>query len=270
MESVKTTAVTISTVAIVGHGLIGGSIALALRSRAPGTRVIPLDRDDSLPAAAEADLVILSAPVRANIENLRTLRPVISSRTLITDTGSTKVGIVSEGADLRFVGGHPVAGATTSGAESARADLFVGRRWILTPGDGGTQEDVNVLSVFVQSLGAVPQIMGADEHDRLFAYLSHLPQLTISALMHVIGEAVGRDGLAFAGSGLHDSTRLASSAPTMWRDILADNHPNLAGAIDALIGVLQTLRSDISGDELAHVFESARRARSAIEATEQH
>jgi prephenate dehydrogenase len=270
MESVEKTPLTISTVAIVGHGLIGGSIALAVRSRAHGIRVIPLDRDDSLSAAAEADLVILSAPVRANIENLRTLRPVISSRTLITDTGSTKVGIVSQAAGMRFIGGHPVAGATTSGAESARPDLFNGRRWILTPGDGGTQEDVNVLSAFVESLGAVPQTMDADEHDRLFAYLSHLPQLTISALMHVIGEAVGRDGLAFAGPGLHDSSRLASSAPTMWRDILADNHTNLAGAIDALIGVLQTLRSDISGDELAHVFESARRARSAIEATEQH
>lgn len=250
-------------VAIVGHGLIGGSIALALGSRAPDVRVITLDRDDPPSAAADADLIILSAPIRANIENLRTLRPLVSSRTLITDTGSTKTSILREASGLRFIGGHPVAGLAASGRDSAREDLFAGRLWILTPLETASREDIVRVHDLVELLGATPTVMTADEHDRLFAYVSHLPQLTISALMHVIGEAVGRDGLAFAGPGLRDSSRLATSAPDIWREIAADNHDNLVDALDALIGVLQTLRNDVSGEDLTHIFESARRAKAA-------
>lgn len=259
--------VTIASVAIVGHGLIGGSIARALRSRAPTLHVVALDRDDPLGTAADADLVILSAPVRANIQNLRTLRPLLSNRTLITDTGSTKSAIVAEGEGMRFIGGHPIAGSALSGNDAAHPDLFAGHRWILTPTDAAARDDLSSLRAFIESLGAEPLMMQAEEHDRLFAYLSHLPQLTVSALMHVIGDAVGRDGLALAGPGLRDSARLASSSPDIWRDIVADNHANIAHALDALIGVLQSLRGSISGEELTDVFESARRARAALDAS---
>ena len=255
------------SVAIIGHGLIGGSIALALRSRTPDVRVITLDRDDSLGPAVDADLIVLAAPVRANLQNVRALGPLVSSRTLITDTGSTKAAIVQAASGLRFIGGHPIAGGTGSGREAASPDLFAGRRWALTP-ENGSREDVTALAGFVESLGAEPWVIDADEHDRLFAYVSHLPQLAISALMHLVGESVGKDGLALAGPGLHDSTRLASSDPAIWRDIVSDNHTNIAAAVDALIRVLQGLRNDISGEDLVHVFESARRSRAALESEE--
>jgi prephenate dehydrogenase len=253
------------SVAIIGHGLIGGSLALALGSRTPEVRVITLDRGDSLAPAAEADLVVLSAPGRANIENLRILRPIISARALLTDTGSTKSSMLLEAAGLRFIGGHPVAGLAASGRDAARGDLFVGQRWILTPAGSTSGEDLAALQQFVTSLGAIPALMSGADHDRLFAYVSHLPQMAISALVHVIGQSIGRDGLAFAGPGLRDSSRLAASPPDIWRDIAADNRDNLAAALDTLIAALQTLRNDVSGEELTETFESARRSRAALE-----
>lgn len=253
------------SVAIIGHGLIGGSIELALRSRTPGVRIVTLDRGDALGSAADADLVVLSAPVGANLHNLQALRPLLSSRTLITDTGSTKSCILAAAEGLRFVGGHPVAGLAAPGRDAAQADLFDGRRWIFTPTDTTSVEDLAALQQFVASLGAIPTLMSGADHDRLFAYVSHLPQMTISALMHVVGQAIGRDGLAFAGPGLRDSSRLAASPPDIWRDIAAENRDHLTSAIDTLIAALQTLRNDVSGEALTEIFESARRSRAALD-----
>jgi prephenate dehydrogenase len=252
-------------IAIVGHGLIGGSIALALRARTPDVEVVTIDRNDLLQDAADADLIVLSAPVRANVDNLRALDGRIRPTALITDTGSTKAAILAAAGGLRFIGGHPIAGLAASGRDAAQADLFVGQRWILTPATGASGDDLAALQQFVASLGAIPTLMTGTDHDRLFAYVSHLPQMTISALMHVIGQSIGRDGLAFAGPGLRDSSRLAASPPDIWRDIAADNHANLTTAIDTLIAALQTLRNDISGEDLTEIFESARRSRAALE-----
>ena len=253
------------SVAIIGHGLIGGSLALALRAQAPNVTITTLDRGDAFGPAADADLIVLAAPVRANLQNLHALRPIVSSRTLITDTGSTKAGIVAAAAGLHFIGGHPIAGGTETGREAARADLFAGCRWMLTPSDTVSREDLAALQRFIESLGAVPTRISAAEHDRLFAYVSHLPQMTASALMHVIGQSIGRDGLALAGPGLRDSSRLAASLPDIWRDIAAENRSNLAAAIDALISTLETLRNDLSGEDLTEIFESARRSRAVLE-----
>jgi prephenate dehydrogenase len=118
---------------------------------------------------------------------------------------------------------------------------------------------------FIEALGAVPRVITADAHDRLLAFLSHLPQLTASALMQVVGEAVGEEGLALAGRGLADTTRLASSPPDIWRDIAATNADEIGSALDALIALLQELRSDLSdGDRLAEVFEEAARWRGTL------
>jgi prephenate dehydrogenase len=118
---------------------------------------------------------------------------------------------------------------------------------------------------FIEALGALPRVISADAHDRLLAFLSHLPQLTASALMQVVGEAVGKDGLALAGRGLADTTRLASSPPDIWRDIAATNADEIGPALDALIGLLQELRRDLAdGDRLAEVFEDAARWRSGL------
>jgi prephenate dehydrogenase len=271
-------------IGIVGLGLIGGSIALRARELWPSSLVIAVDQKDVLEIAmrlhaidvaaddlivlAEADLVVLAAPVRQNIELLEQLDENIRQPAIVTDTGSTKRVIASAAAGLpprfTFIGGHPLAGAAHGGLEHARPDLFVGRPWLLTlphPSDrGGTALDK--LSAFIQALGAEPRVMAADAHDRLLAFLSHLPQLTASALMQVVGDAVGQDGLGLAGRGLADTTRLASSPDDIWKDIAATNADQIGPALDALIEVLQALRKDLpEGDRLAEVFTDARRWR---------
>jgi prephenate dehydrogenase len=279
-------------IGIVGLGLIGGSIALAARQLWPKALVIGVDNKDVLETAmrlhaidvaaddlvvlAEADIVILSAPVKTNISLLTELDENVRQAAVITDTGSTKRGMAQASSALparfTFVGGHPLAGAARGGLEHARPDLFSGRPWLLTPEsvtDGGrafrATEDLAKLTAFIQALGAVPRVISVQAHDRLLAFLSHLPQLTASALMTVVGESVGKDGLDLAGRGLADTTRLASSPPDIWRDIAATNADEIGPALDALIALLQDLRRDLpDGDKLAEVFTAAARWRSGI------
>jgi prephenate dehydrogenase len=272
-------------IGIVGLGLIGGSIALAAREIWPSSLVIGVDCKDVLETAmrlhaidvaaddlmvlAEADVVILAAPVRQNLGLLEQLDEYIAQPAVVTDTGSTKRAIVDAARLLpprfTFVGGHPLGGAAKSGLEHARPDLFAGRPWLLTPTGDRSGEAVESLSAFVRAMRAEPRILSVAAHDRLLAYLSHLPQLTASALMQVIGEAVGEDGLALAGRGLLDTTRLASSPSGIWQDIAATNADELRAALDALIAVLQELRADVdAGDRLADVFASANRWRETL------
>jgi prephenate dehydrogenase len=168
-------------IAVVGCGLIGGSILLALRERQPQAEVITLDRGDDLARVRGADLVVLAVPIRVIIAILPDLRPHLTPDTLVTDTGSTKAAVVDAAAGLRFIGGHPIAGAAASGPTAARPDLFDGRPWILTPTSAVDEPDVARLRRLLESLGAHIHVLGADEHDRLLAVVSHLPQLTISA-----------------------------------------------------------------------------------------
>jgi prephenate dehydrogenase len=164
-----------------------------------------------------------------------------------------------------FVGGHPLGGSAKGGLEHARPDLFSGRPWLLTPVGDGAGEAVERLSAFARALGAEPRMLSAAAHDRLLAYLSHLPQLTASALMQVIGDAVGDDGLTLAGRGLVDTTRLAASPAGIWQDIAATNADELGHALDALISVLRDLRSDLErGERLNDVFVAANRWRKEL------
>jgi prephenate dehydrogenase len=272
-------------IAIVGLGLIGGSIALACRERFRGGLIIAVDRKDVLETAmrmhaadvaaddlvmaAEADLVILAAPVRQNIEVLRDLANHVTGAAVVTDVGSTKRAVVEAARALpprfTFIGGHPLAGAAVGGLQAARADLFHGRPWILTPSSDRDDGAVLQLGAFVEALGARVELMDAAAHDLLLAHLSHLPQIAISALMHVIGEHAGAEGLRLSGRGLRDTTRLASSPPGIWRDIAATNRDHIRRAIDELIGVLQRLRDDDRQDELARIFDSAARWKAALD-----
>ncbi|CAN5813313.1 hypothetical protein BH18ACI5_BH18ACI5_29990 [soil metagenome] len=251
------------TVAIVGHGLIGGSIALALEALSNPPTVITVDQDDDLGKTAGADIVILAAPISENLRILSLLPRHPSAGTLITDTGSAKASIVAAAAGLpphvRFIGGHPMAGAATGGRSAARQDLFEGRRWIVTPDSQSRQGDLARLCALLQSIGAMPHVMDAEQHDRLIAFISHLPQLTVSALMHVAGEAAGESGLQLAGSGLHDSTRLAASPAALWREIVGSNRANVDAALDELIATLQRIRNDEGTDRLEAIFTSAAR-----------
>ena len=275
-------------IGIVGLGLIGGSIALAARELWPASLVIAVDNKDVLETAmrmhaidvaaddlivlAEADIVVLAAPARQNIALLAALDENVRQAAVITDTSSTKREIVAAARSLpprfTFVGGHPLGGAAKGGLEHARTDLFRGRPWLLTPtGDAGGAA-LEKLMAFVRALGAEPRIVGVEAHDRLLAFLSHLPQLTASALMQVVGDAVGHDGLALAGRGLADTTRLAASPADIWRDIAATNGDEIGPALDALIAVLQDLRRDLpDGDQLAEIFATANRWRDTLKSS---
>jgi prephenate dehydrogenase len=251
-------------VAIVGCGLIGGSIELALRERTAAD-VVTLDRSDSLDRLAGADLVVLAAPILQIIDLLPRLAAHVGAGTLVTDTGSTKAAIVEAAGGMRFIGGHPIAGAAAGGRTAARADLFAGRPWVLTPRPTTPDDDLRRLRRFVETLGGEPHCLDAAEHDRVFSFVSHLPQLAISALMEVAGSRAGAQGLALAGDGLRGSTRLAASPADIWIDILATNRANITGAIDALIAALGALRDDESGRTLRQTFERAAELKQALD-----
>src|SRR5262245_12503880 len=210
-------------IAIIGLGLIGGSIALAVRERWSSTLITAVDRASVLAHASSSgaidraantvadigpvDLIILAAPVRQNLE---LLTQVMSSRpagAVVTDVGGTKRDIVSAAETLpsgtrAFVGGHPIGGAEHGGFGFARPDLFRGKPWIFTPARGGGSSDppdpsLHKLYDFVRGFGARPSTMDAEQHDRVMAYVSHLPQLAISTLMEVVGHAGASEGLRF-------------------------------------------------------------------------
>ena len=264
-------------IAIIGLGLIGGSLALAIKRTWPSALVIAVDRNDVIERAtvahaidvgaddlgmvSGAELVVLAAPVDANVRILREIAGFVAEGALVTDVGSVKRGIAKAAGELpgrlAFVGGHPMAGAALGGFEHARPDLFVGRPWII---DAGAKPDPSRLELFLKAIGAVCVRLPAEEHDHLVAFLSALPQLTATALMHVVGEAVGQEPLALAGKGLEDTTRLATSPAEVWKPIAAVNADEIGGALDTLIGVLSRLREDLRrGEALEEVFASARR-----------
>jgi prephenate dehydrogenase len=272
-------------IAIVGLGLIGGSIAFAARKAWPSVHVVGIDREAileeamarraihaagaGLAAVAGADLVVLAAPVRQNLELLRDVTPHVSADAVVTDVGGTKRAIVEAaralGDRVTFVGGHPLGGGARGGFDFATAGIFARRPWIFTPSDVTPANATSRLFAFARGLGAVPTTMPAAEHDRLLAYISHLPQLAVIALMQVVGAAAVERGLAQAGQGLVDSTRLASSPASVWRDICATNADSIGEALDRLIASLTDLRADLErGEAIETVFGEAARWRAEL------
>jgi prephenate dehydrogenase len=269
------------SIAIVGLGLIGGSIALGVRERWPESRVFGVDSDavlahalgagaiergfHSVGALPDSSLIVLAAPVRQNIELLQQIkRPAIA-----TDVSGTKRDIVSAARALSpgttFVGGHPLGGGERGGFAFARPDLFAGRPWIFTPDGDDSTDAVERLSRFVTGLGARPCILSAEEHDRVMAYVSHLPQLAASALMEAVGAAAGIEGLGMAGRGLVDTTRLASSPADVWRDICLTNADAIGDALDCLIARLTQLRGDLRhGEAIEAIFAAAAKWRAEL------
>jgi prephenate dehydrogenase len=272
-------------IAIVGLGLIGGSIAFAARKAWPSVHVVGIDRQPVLEeaiarraihdaagdvaAVAGADLIVLAAPVRENVALLPQVVPHAAASTVITDVGSTKRRIVAAaqalGGEVTFVGGHPLGGGARGGFDFATAALFSRRPWIFTPDTTTPANATSRLFAFARGLGSVPSTMSAVDHDRLLAFLSHLPQLAVSALMEVVGSAAGDKGLTLAGQGLIDSTRLASSPASVWRDVCATNADVLGAALDDLILRLTTLRGDLErGEALDQTFGAAARWRAEL------
>lgn len=256
-----------SSLAIVGPGLIGTSVALAAHRRWPSLQIRTVDKGEPLEKIGNALVVVLAAPVDAILSIIPALPRVIPPHALVIDTGSTKraVMIAAAMAALRqFVGGHPMAGGTTTGRDGARADLFDGRTWFLTNPDA--PDAVRRAVKFVEALGARPVVLAdhGEEHDRLMAAVSHLPQVTASTLMAIVTRVVGEGNLQWAGNGLRDTTRLASSHPDVWKGILATNSQELRPLLKYLASELSSFADRLEDPEAVRaLFDEAARAKSS-------
>jgi prephenate dehydrogenase len=250
---------------VLGVGLIGGSIGMAARTRAsaevtghdpdPATleRALAegaIDRAADSPAAAceGAEIVFCAAPVGALAGLAREALGAAGAETVVTDVGSTKRELVAAvGDDERFIGGHPLAGAETAGVENARADLFDGARWYLTP----TERTGGVIYDRVQralaDLGARPQAIDPESHDRLMAAVSHLPHVLANLLVERAAKAAGDDGerLPETGPSFRDATRVAGANPAIWGDILSANGEAIAAEAEAVAGELERLAAKL-------------------------
>jgi prephenate dehydrogenase len=276
-------------VAIVGVGLIGGSIGLAMRRQVPRVQVVGIDRpavlraarlrgavDESTPSLVRglrgADLVLLALPVDGIMKTLPRVARLAGPRALITDVGSTKGEILGAARRLglanRFVGGHPMAGSERSGIRSADASLFRGAPWILCPGaargQGGPKaEALGRLASLVELLGARPARLDARRHDEAMARLSHLPQLISVALVNAAAASPAGPLLEFSGPAFRQMSRLASSPPGLWDAILRSNRSAATAALDDFIRELRRLRLRM-GRGLARDFRRAARFRARL------
>jgi len=263
-------------IAVLGVGLIGGSIGLAARQRLkaevagfdpdPGTLAraladgaIGVAGDSVADACADAEVVFCAAPVAGLAELAQAALAASGPGTVVTDVGSTKRDVVAAlGADQRFIGGHPLAGAETSGVENARADLFEGARWYLTPRSGHASGLLyDRLQRTVAGLGARVQAIDAEAHDRLMATVSHLPHVVANVL---VGQAVAeltRDSARMpeVGPSFRDTTRVAGANPAIWGDIFASNREAVADAVEAVAGRLGEAAALIREGERGAVAE---------------
>jgi prephenate dehydrogenase len=275
-------------VAILGTGLIGGSIALALRRYAPGSIVVGWDKEHVLRHAFErgaihegftdlslaiagADLIYMALPVGHTIELLPEVARLAPSHALVTDASSTKRSVCVAAAECftgngaRFLGGHPMAGKEISGIAAADADLFRGAKYALVRKSGGENSGerrdprVAEFAALVAKLGAEPFWLDAEAHDRAAAIVSHLPQLLAVALAGVVRDQTDETGLpvTLAGRGLRDALRLAGSPYSVWRDIILTNSDNLDRALGQLIQSLEQLRGDLRTRALEEEFAAA-------------
>jgi prephenate dehydrogenase len=271
------------TVAIFGVGLIGGSFGLALRAAGFTGEILGVSSPNTIELAKElraidagvsadeacrrADLLYLSQPIGRIMDTLRHLQPQAGA--LVTDAGSTKNQIVRAAHEHlktgQFLGGHPMAGKEKRGVESADARLFHGRPWVLTPADPSELETTAARDFvsWLEKIGAQTLVLGAEEHDYLVAYSSHLPQLASTALAAMIAECAP-DAVTVAGPGLVDATRLALSSYDLWRDILATNPDAIEEAINAMIGKLDHLRDNLRTREMEQEFRKAADLASAL------
>ncbi|WP_341644264.1 prephenate dehydrogenase [Thauera sp. SDU_THAU2] len=281
----------IGKLVICGVGLIGGSFALGLRRAGAVGRIVgigrrrePLERalalgvideiaDDWATALAGADMVLLAAPVGQMDTIMAAMAPHLDAGTVVTDAGSTKRDVIEAiqrhlGAQLlQIVPAHPIAGAEKSGVDAAFADLYVKRKVVLTPLPDSRADAVELVRAAWQACGASVVDMTPQDHDSVFAAVSHLPHLLAFGL---VDDLARRDNaqllFSHAASGFRDFTRIAGSHPEMWRDICVANRVALLTELDAYLGELASLRQMLAagdGDALEAVFERARRARNA-------
>lgn len=277
------------TLAIVGVGLIGGSLGLAVRKHKVAHRVIGIGRDrrrldkaldlgavdefttDMYHGVREADLVVVCTPVESIVEFVQQAALNAQPQTLITDAGSTKELIVKQvEADLKkhkssvdFVGSHPMAGSEKNGAEHSRADLFEGRAVVITPTKHSSPDAVERVHDFWQAVGANVLKMSPADHDRAVAAISHVPHVVASAL----AAATPGESLPLAAGGWLDTTRIAAADVELWRQILAQNRGHVLKGLAQFEKVLSGIRAALESEndaKLLKILEAGKNIRDAV------
>lgn len=253
------------TCGFIGLGLIGGSIARAIRASLPDTHIIAYDTNAASLALARkekvideictaidgsysaCDYIFLCAPVSHNDENLLLLKQYLSSKTILTDVGSVKTGIhrtiEALGLKDQFIGGHPMAGSERFGYQNSKASLLENAYYILTPSDTVAQEKISAYQALVGSMGAIPLILTYEEHDYVTAAISHLPHVIAASLVNLVRNADSREGVMkmIAAGGFKDITRIASSSPAMWQQICLTNTENISALLHRYIEDLEQI-----------------------------
>lgn len=270
----------VANIFIIGLGLIGGSLGLALRGTPPVKTVNGFDIDPQTmqqalqigaidagltltAGAAEADVIIICAPLRFYAGIIKKIKPHLKPGCIVTDVGSTKQPIMQLFKDIPdniyCVGGHPMAGAEIKGINGADRYLFENAVYVLTPEDNIPQQQLNFLSDLLSATGARIRIMLASLHDQLVATVSHIPHLSAVALVHLTD---GREeDLMMAAGGFRDTTRIASSTPELWEDILFSNRDILLDKLDELIAQLTDIKSALQTGDTCAMHEKLSRAK---------
>jgi len=279
-------------IAIIGIGMIGGSVARAARANNVVKYIVALDKNpeniayahqhgmidniqhDNVVVLMDADVVVLAVPVRSYAAVFETIAPHLRVDAIVTDVGSTKRGVMAAAEKflpgMNFIGGHPIAGLEKHGPQYADAELFKNRWTVLTPPNGVQTDATRKLFDFWQALGSHVEIMTPHHHDRVLAITSHLPQLiarTIVGTAADLEEELQDEIIKFSAGGFRDFTRMAAADPIMWRDIFMENG-------DAVLEMLQRLSEDIAlmqkriragdADALEEVFTRARQIRQRV------
>jgi prephenate dehydrogenase len=282
----------IRQITIIGTGLIGGSLGLALRKRKFTGRIVGCDREATLEkarmrgaidsgtanpgdAVRGSQLVVLATPVLAIVDLIERIGPVLPAKALLTDVGSTKAAVVEramkvfeKSAGKKFLAGHPMAGKELSGVDFADADLFQNAVWFLTPLPGQSLNEglFAEYAGWIDQIGARIAMLPAEEHDRLCAWISHVPQMISTALAAALVEEFGQDAplLPAGGRALQEMTRISASPYSMWRDIAISNKKNLEDALWKVEQRLAHIRENLATRQLAEEFEKAHELRKSI------
>ncbi len=272
-------------IGFIGLGLIGGSIAKAIRQAEPDYELIAYDIDEkavmlavkegvinqALPEVNETfgacDIVFLCAPVTQNDENLKKLSGIMKEDAILTDVGSVKGDIHEHieamGLSNHFIGGHPMAGSEKTGFENARANLFENAYYMITPTEETASESLEIYKALVQKIGALPLVLSPKKHDYATGAISHLPHVIAAALVNLVRNEDERDGVMkmIAAGGFRDITRIASSSPAMWEAICMTNTENIVALLDAYIQSLTDIREKITERDSQEIYDFFSQAR---------
>lgn len=276
------------TFGFIGLGLIGGSIARAIKEKLPESRIIAYDINKDTLDLAKAehiadivtsaiddtfrpcDYIFLCAPVRKNDENLQAVKAILSPTCLLTDVGSVKTDIhrtIEEaGLNYQFIGGHPMAGSERVGFVNSKSVLIENAYYILTPTEEVPKERLSEYRNLVQTLGALPLILSPTQHDYVTAAISHLPHVIAASLVNLVKDSDSPDGIMkmIAAGGFKDITRIASSSATMWQQICLTNTENITDLLSDYIASLTTIKESLENNDetaLYDLFDTAHKYR---------